>query len=1279
MSSTKWTDEQRQAIFTKNCNLLVAAGAGAGKTAVLVQRIIEKILDKEEPIDIDKLLVVTFTNAAAAEMRERIGDAISKGLDEDPESKVLRKQLTLLNKSNIMTIHSFCLQVIKNNFHTIEIDPNFRICDETEGILMKQEAMDELFDELYEIDNEDFIDLVEGYASRKDTRLQEVVLELHRFAKSAPLPYEWLLNIAEEFNVGEEFNFEETLWADMIMEDMKVLLHGFKNMLQQSIDVILNSVGIDYYYEPFKMDLNFINNLLQKSSFREFRNEIIFYDFPKLPVKRNKDADKEAKERVKKLRDKVKKKILEFKSILDSYENEFIRKEFIFLYPSMKTLSNLVILFDKKYEAKKRERDLIDFNDIEHLSLSILTDKDDEGHIIPSDIALDYRKKFAEVLIDEYQDSNLVQEVIMSMVSRIKGYWSFYNGQLVFNEEEINFEEPQVGLDIPNRFMVGDVKQSIYRFRQAKPEIFLDKYNEYSEEEGSKYRKIKLFKNFRSRKEVINGVNYLFKQIMSKTIGELDYTEKEALTVGASYGEEVKGEPIELCLMDKKYELSEEVLKEYNMDEEEALDNIQLEGRLVAKKIQEVVGNDLEGGLKVFDKKLGEYRRIQYRDIVILMRATSNWAPVFVEELAKEGIPVFADTNSGYFDTTEIKTIISLLQIIDNPLQDIPLLSVLRSPIASFTDDELIDIRMVNKNIAFYECMEIIYRLYKNEKLDSYYSFYIEDEDKTNKIVKDMKEELKNKIYSFIEKLNLWRKKSIHIDIDEFIWFLYVETGYYGYVGALPAGEQRQANLRILFQRAKQYEKTSYKGLFNFINFINKLKFSSGDMGSAKILGENENVVRIMSIHKSKGLEFPVVILSGTGKNFNMTDLNKNILFHRDLGYGPDYVDIERRIAYPSLVKNIIKNKIRLETLSEEMRILYVALTRAREKLIITGLINNVDKTVENWLNLSEEKNKVPEYAVMSGKTYLDWIGPAVIKHKDAVSFREELKMASELCNIVDDKSKWKIELWNKKELLKEKVEENEIEISEKIKETLMNLEESNYKEEIYKRLSFNYKYDSASSIPTKLSVSDVQKQFILDDEENTEELFKKVELRKPMFMEEKKKISPSERGTIIHLFMQHLDLKKVEKEEDIREQINRLIEKEFITYEQSKVINPYKILKFCRSELGKRMINSNNINREMPFSIEIPAVEIYKELDKEIYIDEKLVIQGIIDCYFEEEEGLVLLDYKTDYVNDIEEIKNRYKIQIKYYEEALKRITGKTVKDKYLYLFSIDNYIKIH
>ncbi len=427
-------------------------------------------------------------------------------------------------------------------------------------------------------------------------------------------------------------------------------------------------------------------------------------------------------------------------------------------------------------------------------------------------------------------------------------------------------------------------------------------------------------------------------------------------------------------------------------------------------------------------------------------------------------------------------------------------------------------------------------------------------------------------------------KKSIHIDIDEFIWFLYVETGYYGYVGALPAGEQRQANLRILFQRAKQYEKTSYKGLFNFINFINKLKFSSGDMGSAKILGENENVVRIMSIHKSKGLEFPVVILSGTGKNFNMTDLNKNILFHRDLGYGPDYVDIERRIAYPSLVKNIIKNKIRLETLSEEMRILYVALTRAREKLIITGLINNVDKTVENWLNLSEEKNKVPEYAVMSGKTYLDWIGPAVIKHKDAVSFREELKMASELCNIVDDKSKWKIELWNKKELLKEKVEENEIEISEKIKETLMNLEESNYKEEIYKRLSFNYKYDSASSIPTKLSVSDVKKQFILDDEENTEELFKKVELRKPMFMEEKKKISPSERGTIIHLFMQHLDLKKVEKEEDIREQINRLIEKEFITYEQSKVINPYKILKFCRSELGKRMINSNNINREMPF-----------------------------------------------------------------------------------------------
>ncbi|EJP6473851.1 helicase-exonuclease AddAB subunit AddA [Clostridium botulinum] len=1279
MNNTKWTDEQKQAIFTKNCNLLVAAGAGAGKTAVLVERIIQKILDKERPIDIDKLLVVTFTNAAAAEMRERIGDAISKGLDEDPESKVLRKQLTLLNKSNIMTIHSFCLQVIKNNFHTIEIDPNFRICDETEGILMKQEAMDELFDELYEMENEDFINLVESYASRKDTRLQEVVLELHRFAKSAPFYEAWLLNMAEEFNVGKDFDFEETPWADMIMEDMKVLLKGFKNMLHQSIDIILNSEGIDYYYETFKMDLNFINSLLQKSNFKDFRGEIIKYEFPKLPQKRNKDADKEAKERVKKSRDKIKKKIVELKNILDSYENEFIKKEFMFLYPSMKALSNLVILFDKKYEAKKRERDLIDFNDIEHLSLSILTDKDKEDHIIPSNIALDYRRKFAEVLIDEYQDSNLVQEVIMSMVSRVKGYWSFSNGQLVFDEEKINLEEPQIGLDIPNRFMVGDVKQSIYRFRQAKPELFLDKYNEYSEEEASKNRKIKLFKNFRSREEVINGVNYLFKQIMSKTIGELDYTEKEALSVGASYGEEVKGEPIELCLMDKKYEISEEVLKEYNMDEEEALDNIQLEGRLVAKKIQEVMGNDLEGGLKVFDKKLGEYRRIQYRDVVILMRATSNWAPVFVEELAKEGIPVFADTNSGYFDTTEIKTIVSLLQIIDNPLQDIPLLSVLRSPIASFTDDDLIDIRIVNKNIAFYECMEIIYRLYKNENLDSYYSFYVEDEDKINKIVKDMKEELKNKICSFIEKLNLWRKKSVHIDIDEFIWFLYVETGYYGYVGALPAGEQRQANLRILFQRAKQYEKTSYKGLFNFINFINKLKFSSGDMGSAKILGENENVVRIMSIHKSKGLEFPVVILSGTGKNFNMTDLNKNILFHRDLGYGPDYVDIERRIAYPSLVKNIIKNKIKLETLSEEMRILYVALTRAREKLIITGLINNMDKTVESWLNLSEDKNKVPEYAVMNGKTYLDWIGPAVIKHKDAISFREELNMTSELSNIVDDKSKWKIELCNKKELLKEKIEDDQEEISEKIKETLMNLEESNYKEEIYKRLSFKYKYDNASNIPTKLSVSDVKKQFVLDEKENTEELFKKVELRKPMFMEEKKKISPSERGTIIHLFMQHLDLKSVENEDSIKEQINRLIDKEFITYEQSKVINPYKILKFCKSELGQRMINSNNINREMPFSIEIPVLEIYKDLDKEIYKDEKLIIQGIIDCCFEEEDGLVLLDYKTDYVNDIEDIKNRYKIQIQYYEEALNRITGKSVKDKYLYLFSIDNYIKIN
>ncbi len=1240
--STNWTEEQKQAIFTKNCNLLVAAGAGAGKTAVLVERIIQKIIDLKDDIDIDKLLVVTFTNAAASEMRERIGDAISKELERRPESKKLQRQLTLLNKSNIMTIHSFCLKVIKDNFHIIDLDPNFRVCNETESILLKQESISEIFDLKYESNNKEFIELVECYGGRNDIKVESMVLDLYEFAKSNPFPEKWLYTMVERFNIEDSFSFEKSTWCSILIDYINIQVQGCKDKIEKAVEIVENSEGIEYYLDPLKKDLENINTIMNCSNWKDLKEQFNNLQFEKLPIKKNKDADKIAKEKAKKLRDYVKKNLMEISEeiLLASNDMSSNLKE---IYPKMKALSNTVIEFDEKYGNKKRERGLVDFNDIEHFCLKILTTQDDQGNICPSEIALEYKEKFEEILIDEYQDSNEVQEVIMNSIARKN--------------------------DIPNVFMVGDVKQSIYRFRQAKPELFLNKYNSYSEDKDSKKRKIKLFKNFRSRPEIINAVNYIFNQIMSVNIGELNYDEDEMLKSGAQFPElEYKSDSdienqlnVEINLIEKSdTNTSEEDMSELEVDrngvaDEEEPDKIQIEARLVANKIIELVNN--EESFKVYDKNTGSYRAARYKDIVILLRATSNWAPTFVEELLNCGIPVFADTARGYFDTIEIKTIMSLLQIIDNPIQDIPILAVLRSPIESFSAEEIIDIRMVDKDIPFYDILKIIANSAENED---------------NRLI-HINEQLKQKVCSFLEKIYRWRKKSLYMSIDEFIWELYIETGYYGFSGAMPGGNQRQANLRILFERAKQYESTSYKGLFNFINFINKLRNSSGDMGSAKILGENEDVVRIMSIHKSKGLEFPVVILSGTGKNFNFMDINRNVLFHGELGLGPDYVNAERRITYPTIAKQVLKKKIKVETLSEEMRILYVAMTRAKEKLIITASIKGLEKNAEKWCQASKYKNrKIPEYAIINAKNYMDWIAPALARHSSGKIIRD-MAGEYEFKHFIEDKSKWNIKLWNKEDFKKSLADEEEQDdIIKEIESVNLSTGYGKEREEVNRRLNWQYKYKESCNIPALISVSELKRKFnFLQSDEGSTSLISSITLNKPVFLKETKTLSASEKGTLIHMAMQHMNLKRVSCYEEIDDQVKELVNKEFITKEEASVIDISKILKFFNSQLGKRMKNSKNVFREVPFVIRLDSTEIYKELPQNIYESEKMLLQGVIDCYFEEDDELILLDYKTDYVDDINKIKEKYSMQIYYYSKALYRLTGKTVKNNYLYLFN--------
>ena len=1364
MSSPKWTQEQQNVIDSRGGNLLVAAAAGSGKTAVLVERIIQMILNSDLKIDIDKLLVVTFTNAAASEMRERIGDAISKKLDENPEDEHLQDQLVLLNKASITTIHSFCLEVIKSNFHKINLDPNFRIGDETECSLMKLEAIDETFDILYEQNDEEFCYLVDCYAEKRgDSNLQNLILSIYSFVMASPYPKVWLKESAEDFNITYDFDFATSKWAKAILGTVKIQMEGIEKSLCKAIEDVYGIDELVTFTDKLKIEYEKIKEILYacdtswSDAYRQI-SSMTFENYAKGVKRIPKDAPsyiKEEKDKAKKIRDNAKKSIEKIKTSVFNKNYDDLKDEIKFLYPIVKSLSDVVLMFEQIYSQKKRDKGIIDFNDIEHFALQILTETDEngdfvfdeEGKNIPSDIALEYREKFYEIFIDEYQDSNQVQEVILSTIAKQKE---------------------------PNRFMVGDVKQSIYRFRQAKPEIFLQKYATYDTDLSSKYKKIMLYKNFRSRKEVVDSVNYIFEHIMSKNLGEIDYNEEEKLNLGANF-EEVEDEKIilggatEIHLMEKKVPEVENP-EEEDEEEGEDLDASQIEARMVGKIIRDIMRPNENGEImQVFDKKLETYRNVEYKDIVILLRATSAWAPVFAEELINMDIPTYADMGQGYFETMEIQVIMSFLKVIDNPMQDIPLIAILRSPIYGFTPEDFIDIRITDKKVSFYEAMrmfvgekidlsneeeqdiaedeisdhtgneiidvnineeytdDVSYLEYQNIEENSYveadmddyyqninyedfeyeneefiyndevmYESYISENVEDDLIYEinsniegdeeSQKSELELKVRRFLDDLKELQEKSMYMSTDEFLWYIYTNSGYYAYCGALPGGSQRQANLRILFERAKQFEETSFKGIFNFINFISKLKKSNSDMGSAKTLGENANVVRIMSIHKSKGLEFPIVICSGMGRNFNTMDFRKDVLYHHELGYGPQIVDFERRISYPSIAKEALKCKINIENISEEMRILYVALTRAKEKLIITSSIKDIEQNMHKWSsNISTEK-MVSKYDILNGKNYMDWMMPAIIKHKDLEDIRETYNLSTSIS--MEDESKWSVKTWNRDDMDFEKHEK------EGIREVLNTMDlsqhDTEYYEQIEKKLNFEYPYLGVVKKAASISVTEIKKrQEEYEEQEDSLGLYKhKTTLKKPKFLSESQKtekITGARRGTIVHLIMEVLDFEKVNTESEIKAQIQDLVKRRIITEKESQVLSPRKIMRFFKSPIAKRMLSSKFVKREQKIYTQIKMNDIYLndeifKNNRETYENESVMLRGVIDLYFEEDDGLVILDYKTDFVdeNNKKEIIHKYKKQIEIYADVLSKLTGKKVKEKYLYLFGIDEQVKV-
>ena len=1188
MSKFNWTNEQQQAIYENGENILVAAAAGSGKTAVLVERIINKIIN--EKIDIDKLLVVTFTNAAAAEIKERILEEIYKKIDENPTDSNLQKQIILLNKANISTIHAFCLEVIKNNFYEINISPNFRIGEGAEIELLKQETLEELFDELYEQEDKQFLKLTEIYTGyRDDEPLKELILNIYKFIMSSPFPEKWLKEHVEMFNLKDkiDIDFSNTIWGKILLKEYIENVEKCIQELEILNKKLLMYNELEKYSIIIQDDIENLKSIIKLGnswdSTYELSNSIKFKNWPvdkKITIEL-KDIAKDTRKQIKDKFNKAKNEILLYKS---SEANIDINE----MYEILVMLEELILKFIEKYQLKKQEKNIMDFNDIEHNALKILVKQNEEGEYIPTEVAKKYIAQFNEIAIDEYQDSNLIQEYILSIIS---------NGK--------------------NMFMVGDVKQSIYKFRQARPELFVEKYEKYKLKEDIEENdnlKIKLFDNFRSRKNILDVTNMIFSEIMSKSLGNIEYNESEYLNYKANYEEPNANI--------KKYAGNTELhiidLKKQDEAEEEInnIENEQIEAKFVANKIKELIKSDYY----VYDKKEG-YRKLLYKDIVILLRSTSGIAPVYERELTELSIPVFSDISQSYLETVEIQTIINLLKIIDNPMQDIPLVSVLKSSIGGFTDNELVEIRLFDKNCTFFESMQ--------------------------KARINVSEELKRKIDCFLNELSKWQEMEKYLPLDELIWKIYIKTGYYSYVTLMPNGILRQANLKMLFEKAKQYEKANFKGVFNFIKFIDKLKQSSGDMESAKLIGENDNVVRIMSIHKSKGLEFPVVFLCNTNKQFNMQDLNQNILLHQDIGLGPKYINYKRKIEYNTLAKEAIKIQSKIDTLSEEMRILYVALTRAKEKLIVTGISKDLNKELEKkqeLLSTSNNKN-IDSIIVKKYKTYLDWIQLVYLKN--------------------NKNTKIDLKTYNREEIIKETKKENmknnsNIEIINKN----INKDKNN---EIEKAMSWKYKNEKAIDIPSKTSVTQLKNSF-----DNKQDIVK----IKPKFLTDKLEITNTEKGTLTHLILQKLDLRKEYTLLDISNILEELVKQDIITEKQKEAINTNNIYKFTQTELAKRIRESKQINKEMPFYTNINANDVYGN-----NLNENILLQGIIDLYFiDKDDKLVLVDYKTDYVekNNEKELIEKYKKQLELYEKALEQALNKKVDEKYLYSTYLSKEIKI-
>lgn len=1271
----KFTPEQQRVIELHNSNILVSAAAGSGKTAVLVERIIRMICDGEHPADIDRLLIVTFTNAAAAEMRERIAAGITARLEADPGNEHIQKQSALLHNAQITTIDSFSLFLIRNHFNEIGLDPDFRVADEGEIKLLQQEVLAQLLEDAYAGQfvpeaPEQFHACVEYFCpGGRESVLEQHILNLSRYAGSFPWPAEWLEERKNDYAAGDMEALVHSDYGQYLTERVNRTVEGCLEKLREVKRLCELPDGPYMYGELTEAEIEQLERLTSCKDLEEQAAKVPAVTFARLPSKKDDSVDPAKRELAKAIRNSVKDTLSDLSESYFKTPLELAVEQGKACREPLRMLLDLVLEFDRRLLAAKQERHLIDFSDMEHYALQILLKREKveetgsigtdraktKYRIVPSDVAMEYRQYFQEILIDEYQDSNLVQEYLLSAIS---------------GEEEGRY----------NRFMVGDVKQSIYKFRLARPELFLEKYDTY-QETGDLCR-IDLAKNFRSRIQVVDAVNGVFSRIMSREIGGIAYDDKAALYPGAVYpAQEDPAYGSELLLIRKpeKGEREESGIGEQHAEGAGVLvdyDNVrQLEALAIAARIKQ-----LKGSLQVMEKSTGELRPVRYSDMVILLRTTSGWDEEFKKILEQQGIPVYITSKTGYFGALEVQELLQFLRVLDNPRQDIPLFGVMQSVFGGFTQEEIAQIRSggeghSRKRMTLYEALKEVAQSGRTVE---------EGEEISAGESAGEEAELSQKADTFLQRIGHYRDLTPFTSIRDLLQRILDDYDYLNYVTALPAGSKRRANVEMLLTKASAFEKTSYFGLFHFIRYMEQLEKYDVDYGEADTLDENADVVRIMSIHKSKGLEFPVVFVSGLSKRFNMQDANQSLIVDMDLGVAVDYVDSVRRIKNKTLRRAVLSAKMKEDNLAEELRVLYVALTRAREKLILTAVLDKADEKWELAQMTGQERLTYLDFC--EAGSYMDFLLPILPQTGIAVkTLRTEDLAVEEL--------REQLRMGDRREQLR---------LIACGETTLTGDPEENERKLMYLRERFAYQYPhpGLQKLYTKTTVSELKIAAMAEKDEAAFHTFEEKEVVPyiPGFRREQEKVSGAVRGNAFHRVMELLDFMYVFVEsglfekcpgdyetyrkrldaERLKNRLEEFLQRETIslrlTEEYAKAVSLPKILNFLEQELAYRMWRAQEqglLYREQPFVLGIDA----KRLDPDLPEGEKVLIQGIIDVFFIEDGEIVLLDYKTDVIDSLEALWNRYNVQIQYYEEALTKLMQMPVKERILYSFYLEKY----